>query len=191
MSLLGSDASGKSSTTWLTCFTPFPMFFWHPHPTFDFWHHHSKHKHHDRPTPPPLGGDSDESPSYEVFLEPAENPQELSLARRWLAVICISTASICVTWASSMVRVCSFVTFLSSKVALLSRTTGGVRGGACSKRIPCEQGSCHSRRESLRVGSGPRPACRGSNVRDLWAQYRLSRLIYPVLPVHVPRCIRT
>jgi hypothetical protein len=86
------------------------MFFWHPHPTFDFWHHHSKHKHHDRPTPP-LGADSDgRSPSYEVFLEPAENPQELTLVRRWLAVICISTTSICVTCASSMVRVFCFIT---------------------------------------------------------------------------------
>ncbi len=87
----------------------FPMFFWHPHPTFDFWHHHSQHKHHDQP--PSSGADSDGSPSYEVFLEPAENPQELSLVRRWLAVICISTASICVTCASSMVRTFSIATF--------------------------------------------------------------------------------
>ncbi|KAH9020531.1 MFS general substrate transporter [Lactarius deliciosus] len=40
--------------------------------------------------------------SYEVSLEPKDNPQELPLARRWLAVLCISTASICVTCASSM-----------------------------------------------------------------------------------------
>ncbi|KAI9450430.1 major facilitator superfamily domain-containing protein [Lactarius psammicola] len=40
--------------------------------------------------------------SYEVFLEPADNPQKLPLARRWLAVICIATAAICVTCASSM-----------------------------------------------------------------------------------------
>jgi hypothetical protein len=92
------------------------MFYWHPHPSFDFWNHHSKHKHHDRPTPP-LGADSDGSFSYEVFLEPAENPQELTLVRRWLAVICISTASICVTCASSMVRGFCFVTFPSSEVS--------------------------------------------------------------------------
>ena len=42
--------------------------------------------------------------TYEVSLEPADNPQELPLARRWLAVFCLSTASICVTCASSMVR---------------------------------------------------------------------------------------
>ena len=86
---------------------PFAMFFWHPHPTFDFWQHHSRHKHHDRTTPSldsAAPSESGESPPYEVLLEPAENPQELSFVRRWLAVICISTASICVTCASSMVR---------------------------------------------------------------------------------------
>ncbi|KAH9979929.1 major facilitator superfamily domain-containing protein [Lactifluus volemus] len=75
------------------------MFFWHPHPTYDFWHHHTRNKHHD-PTPPSLTP-SDANP-YEVCLEPTENPQELSLVRRWLSVICISSASICVTCASSM-----------------------------------------------------------------------------------------
>ncbi|KAH8999831.1 MFS general substrate transporter [Lactarius hatsudake] len=39
---------------------------------------------------------------YEVILEPADDPQQLPLARRWLAVFCISTAAICVTCASSM-----------------------------------------------------------------------------------------
>ncbi|KAI0283760.1 major facilitator superfamily domain-containing protein [Russula brevipes] len=75
------------------------MFFWHPHPTFDFWHHHTRHKHHDRTPPEPA---SSGASSYEVLLDPAENPQELPLVRRWLAVICISSASICVTCASSM-----------------------------------------------------------------------------------------
>src|SRR6266436_2877080 len=104
-----------SANPYSLCCAPFPMFFWHPHPTFDFWHHHPTHKHHDRPTTPSLGVDSDGSPSYEVFLEPAENPQELTLVRRWLAVICISTASICVTCASSMVRAFCFATFLKGK----------------------------------------------------------------------------
>ncbi|KAI9451097.1 MFS general substrate transporter [Russula earlei] len=77
------------------------MFFWHPHPTFDFWHHHSRDKHHD---PPPPSATPSEAEPYEVSLEPKENPQELPLVRRWLAVMCISSASICVTCASSMVR---------------------------------------------------------------------------------------
>jgi hypothetical protein len=42
--------------------------------------------------------------TYKTSLEPADDPQELPLARKWLAVLCISTASICVTCASSMVR---------------------------------------------------------------------------------------
>jgi hypothetical protein len=53
-----------------------------------------------------------------------ENPQELSLVRRWLAVICISTASICVTCASSMVRVFCFRDFspqVTSKVPCCRR----------------------------------------------------------------------
>ena len=85
----------------------FPMFLWHTHSTFDFWNHHDRHKHHDRLPPSSdvsVLSDSEESPPYEVLLEPTDNPQELPLVRRWLAVICISTASICVTCASSMVR---------------------------------------------------------------------------------------
>ncbi|KAI0301207.1 major facilitator superfamily domain-containing protein [Multifurca ochricompacta] len=74
------------------------MFFWHPHSTFDFWHHHSKNKHHDSTESPSSSSVS----SYEVSLEPVDNPQELSLTRRWFAVICISSTSICVTCASSM-----------------------------------------------------------------------------------------
>src|ERR1700761_5778914 len=33
------------------------------------------------------------SSRYEVVLEPADDPQKLPLARRWLAVLCISTAA--------------------------------------------------------------------------------------------------
>jgi hypothetical protein len=73
-----------------------PIFFWKPHPTFDFWRHHIRRKHRDRTTPEPASFDAS---SYEVSLEPAENPRELSLVRRWLAVIYIASASICVTHA--------------------------------------------------------------------------------------------
>jgi hypothetical protein len=63
---------------------------------------------------------------------------------------------------------------------------GGVRGGTCIETVPCEHGSRHSWRQPLRVGSGPRPARRGSDVRNLRAQYHLSPLVCPVLRVHVP-----
>ncbi|KAI0269965.1 MFS general substrate transporter [Gloeopeniophorella convolvens] len=81
------------------------MFFWHPHSSFDLWHHHTRHKHHHYHEPDgtvsPASTDASAS-TYEVILESTENPQELSLMRRWLAVLCISSASICVTCASSM-----------------------------------------------------------------------------------------
>ena len=57
-------------------------------------------------TIPPTGTATIHVGTYEVSLEPEDNPQELPLARRWLAVLCISAASICVTCASSMVRLC-------------------------------------------------------------------------------------
>ncbi|KAI0269964.1 MFS general substrate transporter [Gloeopeniophorella convolvens] len=38
---------------------------------------------------------------YEVGLEPEDDPQELALFRRWLAVITISSSSLCATCASS------------------------------------------------------------------------------------------
>ncbi|THH05837.1 hypothetical protein EW146_g9793 [Bondarzewia mesenterica] len=41
------------------------------------------------------------SMDYEVTLEPEDDPQQLPLFRRWLAVITISSASVCVTCASS------------------------------------------------------------------------------------------
>ncbi|KAA1469729.1 MFS general substrate transporter [Dentipellis sp. KUC8613] len=41
------------------------------------------------------------NPDFEVVLEPEDDPQELPLYRRWLAVLTIASASICVTCASS------------------------------------------------------------------------------------------
>ncbi|KAI0064100.1 MFS general substrate transporter [Artomyces pyxidatus] len=40
-------------------------------------------------------------PPYEVFLEPEDDPQQLPLYRRWLAVFAISLSSLCATSASS------------------------------------------------------------------------------------------
>ncbi|EIM86273.1 MFS general substrate transporter [Stereum hirsutum FP-91666 SS1] len=54
----------------------------------------------------PYAGDGSETPrshfdKYEVILDPQDDPQELSLIRRWLAVITISFSSLCVACASS------------------------------------------------------------------------------------------
>ena len=80
------------------------FFFSHHHAMFDFGNSRSWHKHH-----PPLPPSSDSAvgpyaaSAYGVSLDAKENPQEVSLVRRWLAVLSIPRASICVTCAS-MVR---------------------------------------------------------------------------------------
>ena len=43
------------------------------------------------------------STEYEVTLSPEDDPQQLPLLRRWLAVVTISCASVCVTCTSSAV----------------------------------------------------------------------------------------
>lgn len=66
----------------------------------------------DSPTASSLGqirwGDSkdgiDEEKQYEVLLEPEDDPQRLSLLRRWLAVAVISISAHFVTFSSSVVR---------------------------------------------------------------------------------------
>ncbi len=42
--------------------------------------------------------------TYEVVLEPEDDPQQLPLMRRWVSVVFLSTAAICITGVSSMVR---------------------------------------------------------------------------------------
>jgi len=46
---------------------------------------------------------------YEVQLESEDDPQQLSLCRRWLAVATISSAALCVTCGSSVASICNQV----------------------------------------------------------------------------------
>jgi hypothetical protein len=46
---------------------------------------------------------------HEVQLEPEDDPQQLSLCRRWLAVATISSAGLCVACASSIASICHLV----------------------------------------------------------------------------------
>lgn len=52
---------------------------------------------------------SEKYDSYEVVLEPSDDPVSLPLWRRWLAALVVCGGAICVTGASSMVclRFCS------------------------------------------------------------------------------------
>ena len=69
--------------------------------------------------------------------------------------------------------------------------SGGICGTSRSETIPCEQGGYHPRCQPLRLRPWPRSSRRGPNVRDPWTQRRLPRLVQPVLPMHVPCCVRT
>ncbi|EIW63416.1 MFS general substrate transporter [Trametes versicolor FP-101664 SS1] len=51
---------------------------------------------------PVAGDDGKASDAFEVKLEPADDPKFLSLWHKWLAVLVISTATLCVTFDSSM-----------------------------------------------------------------------------------------
>lgn len=52
-----------------------------------------------------LNVDNDKD-QYAVVLEPSDDPQNLSKLKKWIAVLVISSASLCVTCASSIVSVC-------------------------------------------------------------------------------------
>ncbi|KAF8995853.1 major facilitator superfamily domain-containing protein [Cyathus striatus] len=64
----------------------------------------------------PKGSDE----SYCVHLDPHEHPQRLSLFRKWLAVITISSASLCVTCASSVVYGVAETFHVSNVVTVLA-----------------------------------------------------------------------
>ena len=46
----------------------------------------------------------DWDPQFKVSLDPTEDPQKMATARKWLIVILICTSALCVTCASSVVR---------------------------------------------------------------------------------------
>lgn len=53
---------------------------------------------------------------YEVILDLQEDPQELPLFRRWLAVLTICVGSVCVSSASAAVRHLSFCSIPSRHI---------------------------------------------------------------------------
>ena len=115
--------------------------------------------------------------AYEFSLDAEENLQELSIVRRWLAVLCIPSASICVTCASSMMRrdgslLDEGAELICCDMCIYGRHLGTSRG----ETILSEQGSCYPRRQPLRAGLWPRTSRCGPNVRNRRAQGRLSPL---------------
>ncbi len=125
---------------------------------------------------------------YEVRLEPEDDPHQLSLCRRWLAVATISGASLCVACASSLASIHSSATrmqtsYLNYFCSLSGRFYCRRRGTtvSCRKRSsnPGNQLICHGPRHWSSPLRAP--------VRSVWPNHRLSCVVHPLFRPHVPR----
>ena len=112
---------------------------------------------------------------HEVQLEPEDDPQRLSLLRRWLAVALISSSAHFVAFASSVVRLCYSGSF--SHLTLMLSPPGSVHLAWHFGQVSCWTRSCHLEHKLVCNGAGHRPSFCWSNIRALWAQYRLSHFI--------------
>lgn len=114
----------------------------------------------------------DEEKRNQVQLEPEDDPQRLSLLRRWLAVATIAVSAHFVTFASSAVRffcpptegvprenpTLTFPPFLGSVLLRWHKT-----------QFSCWSRSRHLEHKFVCYGTGRRPSFCGSNIRALWA----------------------
>lgn len=85
--------------------------------------------------------DSQQHDPFQVFLEDEELPQHLSMPRKWMAVVVIGSAALCVTCASSMVSgsLIGHICFLSLRHCCnpLGRLYGERRISRFSRRAHC------------------------------------------------------
>ena len=85
-----------------------PDFFWHPRRDVRLLAPPLRHKYHDPPLPPSsesgLGGHLECYKRLPSLAQPQGESPSVILVGGWLAVLCISSVSICVTCASSVVR---------------------------------------------------------------------------------------
>lgn len=73
---------------------------------------------------------------YLVALEPEDNPQNMTLFRRWLAVLIISSAALCVTCASSIVS--QFICRLGLNRLIILQAAFTEQGAAQTFRVSRE-----------------------------------------------------
>ena len=109
----------------------------------------------------------DDEKIYEVQLEPEDDPQRLSLLRRWLAVVTISSCAHFVTFASSVVR--SRHRSLRARSTLMFPLLGSVLLGWRVGELSCRTRSRHLEHELVCRRAGHRPSFCRSNIRDIWA----------------------
>ena len=65
--------------------------------------------------------DFPDDPQFKVSLDPDEHPQHQSLARKWIIVLIIGSASLCATFGSSLVRQLANVLDLSFTLSAVFR----------------------------------------------------------------------
>jgi hypothetical protein len=153
------------------------------------------------------GGDPKQSPSkealdsYLVTLDPEDNPQCMSTLRDWAAVLVISSASLCVTSASFVVRIsgtCPACNINNSiRLPYRSKVCSNI---SCITRSnnPCYQFVCHWGR----CWSSPCWSCLRYMVRHQFharelardlvvsrVKYHISDFVYSLLRLHFPSCI--
>jgi hypothetical protein len=109
----------------------------------------------------------DEEKRYEVRMEPEDDPQRLSLLRRWLAVITIAVSAHFVTFASSAVRF--HFRYQLSAPNPNPLFLGSVLRAPHREQLSCWTRSRHFVHKLVCYGPGRRPSFCRSNIRALWA----------------------
>jgi hypothetical protein len=123
---------------------------------------------------------------YEVQLERDDDPQELPLFRRWLAVATISGAALCVAGASSIASVSNTKrTYHSLELLYLCTITGCFHGRCRVSTIPCGKRSSNLGDQPLCHWSRHRSPLFRAIVRSLRTEHCLSGVIHSFLRLYV------
>lgn len=125
----------------------------------------------------------------EVQLEPEDDPQQLSLCRRWLAVATISSAGLCVACASSIASICDLVfhQFLKPSCSL----SGLFYCRRCGARVQCGKRSGDLRNQYICHWSRHRSSPFRTTFGSVWSKHRLSCIIHSLFRLHIPGCFCT
>lgn len=127
-----------------------------------------------------------ESSAFEVSLELSDDPQQRSLLRKWLTVLVISSAALCVACASSVVRI------LPLNLSLVMLTCLGVILGSWPcKGVPRLPWGYDFIDQPFRFGIRSWTTTDWSSIRNLWEKYRLSCVVHALLCIFLASCFCT
>ena len=128
---------------------------------------------------------------YEVQLEPEDDPQQLPLYRRWLAVATISSAALCVTCASSVASICNKVLESGPATQQILALSGGFYYRCRGTSVSCGKRSCNLGNQLVCHGPRHRPSLFRAVVGTVWSKHRLPCVLHLVFRLYVPRRICT